>query len=282
MQNCIIAILVILSATAFAHGEIQLGISGNMNWISGSDFNSAMRGMNKLYGFWFTNIQGSLGELGSGAGLQGEAVYFFSPNVGVGLGLGAFRLAIDDRVAFLESNAPAEIRYRSKLTVMPVTLNLHYRQPLASRLRLDGYAGVGLYLSRFDLFENHIFESRPQHYTSDFKGSSREVPGLQCGVGLEFEVTRHLALFLGGGLRLAVLSPVSGRASTTLTELSLTEINTDQFGDYYYFDHLYGGESFGYIIFAQSPPVADFVRNARKAEINLSGASLSCGIRIGI
>jgi len=282
MKNCLATILMVLSAAACSYGEIQLGISGGMNWISGSDFNSAMRGMNKLYGFWFTDIQGSLHELRSAAGWQAEAVYFFSPNVGVGLSLGAFRPTTDDRVVFLEANAPGEKLFRSKLLVMPVSLNLHYRLPLASRWRIDGYAGAGLYLSRFDFFESHLFESRQQKFVSDFKGNRSAVPGLQGGIALEFQVSPHLSLFLGGGLRLAVLSPVSGHASTTFTDPSQTLTVADQPGDYYYFDHLYGEESFGYIIFAQTPPLDDFVRNARKAEISLSGASLSCGIRIGI
>ncbi len=282
MKKSLMAILIILSAAAYSYGEVQLSISGTMNWISGSDFNSAMRGMNKLYGFWFTDIQGRLTELRSAAGWQAEVVYFISSNAGLGLGVGAFRLATDDRVVFLESNFPGEKLFRSKLQVMPLSLNFHYRRPLASRWRLEGYAGAGLYLSRFDLFESHLFESRQQRYVSDFKGSSNAVPGLQAGVALEFEVSPHLALFLGGGLRLAVLSPVSGRASTTFTDSTQTIAAREQPGDYYYFDHLYGGESFGYYIYAQSPPVDDFVRNARKARISLSGISLSCGIRIGV
>ncbi len=280
MKNCLAVILIVLAAAAFSFGEIQLSFSGGMNWISGSDFNSAMRGMNKLYGFWFTNIQGTLREFRSAPGWQGEAVYFFSSKIGIGLGLGAFRLATDDRIVFLESGLPGEKRFLSKLAVWPITLSLHYRQSLTSRFRVDGYAGVGLYVSRFDHFEDHVFESRQQHYVSDFKGNSTAAPGLHCGIDLEFNVTSRVALLLGGGLRLAVLSPLSGRASTTFTDASQAETHDDRAGDYYYFDHAYGGQSFGYFIF-ESPPPADFVKSARKAGINLSGATLSGGIKFG-
>ncbi len=279
MKKATSGILIILLCAAFGYGEIQLKFSGGVNWISGSDFNAFARGQNTLFAQWYTNIQGNRTEFGSAPLFQAEAVSYFSPSLGVGLGLGAFGMSRNDKVAFTWSNEPGEIQYRSKLTVVPVTLSLHYRSRMADRLTLNGHAGLGVYLSRLDIFERHFFQSGPHHYTSDFKGDVRGTFGLQAGVGLEYELSSRLAVFISGGLRVASYRPISGQATTNLDDPSVSWSDLHQSGNYYFFDYY----SYPYMVFGQTAPVPDSeISNVRKADINLTGAIITMGVRIKI
>lgn len=77
-------------------------------------------------------------------------------------------MSTNDSIAFISEGAPGETQFRSKLTVIPVTLNLHYRHRLASRLALDGYAGFGLYLSRLTSSKRRM-SRKPFRYTTRLK-----------------------------------------------------------------------------------------------------------------
>ncbi len=280
MKKTIIGILIALLTVSLSFGEIQLKFSGGVNWISGSDFNAFARAQNALYALWYTNIQGSRTEFGPAPLFQAEAVSYFSPSLGVGLGAGILRMSVDDRMEYLESNSPGNAQFRSQLTIIPVTLNLHYRSRMSPRLALDGYAGFGIYLSRLDVFESQFWQAGPDLYTSDFKGDVRGTFGLQAGVGLEYELSSRLAVFISGGLRVASYGPINGRATTSYETPFGSQNNTNIAVDYYYFDYF----SYPYMIFGQTDPRFNNndIKNLRKAAINLSGAAFTTGIRIKI
>jgi hypothetical protein len=279
MKKAILGILVLPFISIPSFGELQLKISGGITHISGSDFNAFARGQNALFALWYTDVRGSRTEFGSAPLLQGEAVYFFSRNWGLGLGLGAFQMSPNDSLTFLSSNEPGEIQFRSMLTVIPVILNLHYRSRIAPRLALDGYAGIGVYTSRLDLFEKRLLQSGVHYFTSDFQGDFRGAFGFQGGIGIEYDLFSRFAIFFSGGLRVSSYGPISGRARINLVDPSVSQRDLRMSGDFFFFEYY----SYPYIVFGQAAPGGDEgIRNIRKAEISLSGISFSAGIRMRI
>jgi hypothetical protein len=78
-----------------------------------------------------------------------------------------------------------------------------------------------------DIFERHFYQAIPHLYTSDFNGSSRGGFGLQGGIGLEYDITSRLAVFISGGLSFSCLSlPAAPRPASCYFELELTSDDT--------------------------------------------------------
>jgi len=293
MKKVFTCLFCVLALASLGFSQFTFKFKAGMAWIDGNDYNSIITGqMNyaddvKNPG---TSVQGSFEKLKSGTNFQGELIFDVTPSFGLGLGAGYFKAGKESTVKldttfwllWIPLLWNVENTYTPKLSVIPIFLNLHYYLPVASILNIDFYGGPGYYLTSFDFtndWEWGIAGLFPQAGTETFKASKGTI-GFQGGIGLEVELAAGFGLFLDICGQYAKISELKG--DWTDKQVGFFN-NWSKSGSGYYFwyyDWQVGGKKYAWGAFAEDKPSDPSFSGVRKAAINLTGYSLSGGIKI--
>ena len=168
---------------------------------------------------------------------------------------------------------------------MPITLNLHYLIPLSSKLKIGISAGAGYYLTTLKYNYASEFGIGAQRGTETYAFQAQKgAIGCQGGLGLEFAVSGRLSIVLnangryarsarsktghGAAAAAAVSASSAPAAAMTLSGFTIG-CRTAR--------HTAGWH------FRISPrPGMQGMSNVRKARLDLTGASVTLGFKIGI
>jgi hypothetical protein len=286
MKKMIFGAALLLSAAAlFAQlpgQKFTLSARGGWGLYCGGDYNTAAEGYNDYINAFYPLGPGRYDKFRTGFNASLEGVYWFKPNMGVGLGLGWYQSSISDNpVDFDDEYFDTFYNINASVGVMPVTLNFHYQLPICRDSFLDFYFGAGLYFGCFDFHKDYEYEFYDDIGTYDFSGHTTAL-GLQGGVTFNYPIVKDKIWLFGG---------VEGR-TTSLSDFSdeWTEAGSDYMGPYggsgtghqfWVFDQLVGNEKFPLFYFGENMPTASDIQNSRKGSVGGGGISFYIGAKVG-
>lgn len=178
--------------------------------------------------------------------------------------------------------------YKPKIEVsMPVILRFYYSLLPRSKINILLNAGVGLYTGKMQEFFKLEVASPPAYIpewiTRYWETERKSSFGLQGGAGIEYLLTKRLALVAEFQVRYAAIRNFWGGQ---LNVSKYEWIYGGQIGYLYYFtkEELFLGARYADIeIFEELPEISDdFKDDFRKAVLDLSGYSFRIGLRIGL
>jgi hypothetical protein len=261
--------------------KVDLRIGGGWNYALGGDLAAGLQGQSDYIHDQYA-ATGQYKAPKSGWGGEGELILTILPRLGIGIGAGYLRHVQESQIAYASSSISITEKVKPDISVIPVTLNVHYLLPLSAKLRLDIHGGAGYYLAtwnwtcRMDL--SLLGYSGYDEYT--FRASKGGI-GVQVGFGLEWEFASHIALVLG----------VTGRTVSIDSFLgSWTEKGDGDFWQFsdsgndhfaWYYDWQVGSKTYGQLAFQPSQPAGSTASNVRTAKLDLSGFTATLGFKIG-
>jgi tetratricopeptide (TPR) repeat protein len=256
-------------------GGLRLYLTGGLLYGLLSDYNDVVDGRNLYAQDALTNVSGLWEKMHMAVNIGGELAFFFSPNFGLGLGLNYSTFGKDNTISgdlllWPSGHITFTSAFKPSLSVVPVTLNLHYLAPIVSKLNLDLSGGVGFYLVTFDLETHDAAETLKTDYT--FKSSKGGI-GLQAGLGLEMEASPNVAILLKATGRLASISGFMGE----WTRVS-NAIGNGSGSDYYIW--YLTSNSYPWYDFGAVPPSNPAYSGVREFTLNLTGFSVVVGLKL--
>jgi len=265
-----------------ASASVSIKLKGGAFYAAASEYNAGWQGVTDAA--VLASFTGPYHPIHFGPEIGAEMIFSLGGGFGLGLGAGWQRATQESTLVSVLPIVTYTDIIAPSITTIPLVLNLHYEWSLSRSLTLDTYAGVGYCLSTFrqefhtntdylDSRENDVFTAHP----SAFRG--------QAGIALDFEIARNIGLFIQAEGCLATLTDISGETMSynsyafgswttgpdpaSLWTYTLTETPKMVYPEI--------------AVSAVAPSSSgneEKISDVRKARFDLSGASLSAGIRI--
>ncbi len=262
--------------------KFTLKVNGGYGRISGGDLTTIAEGLNEQL-MDIARVAGATtsGEIGNakwGHELEGEFIYNITDRFGVGLGVGYIRKSIIRRAELqVGTLARVSFEWEPVYKVVPITLSGYYTLPIASKMNAYFKAGGGYYFATWDYKireENELFGIT---LWSENEGTAKDSGfGFHGGVGLEYSISQSFALFVEG----------TGRY-VNLKNWDVDNLYRDAFGSqkdtgtFWYLEEYEEATSKYYpsLELGDEEPSGPGIKNARKAEISLSGVVFKFGVK---
>lgn len=286
------AILLFLVSSGFSQ-QSSITVSGGIGFATGGDLNKTIKGVSN-YRLDIFEASGELKPVNSGMNFNIEFMYHFNPNFGLGLGVGYFRGSKASGPSSYTANieipgylTPATLASDYSITptvsAIPITLNLHYFLPVGPKLNFDLYAGGGYYLTMLDFrsteFASLTISDSALSLTEDFTfNATKGGPGLQAGIGFEFEVAPTVAIVFNAFGRYASVSGFKGK----YTYKDRGDVTLDESGSDYTFwsyDEKRDSKIYTQYDFYNEETSGTDISNVKEATIDLTGFVATLGIR---
>jgi opacity protein-like surface antigen len=263
--------------------KFTLKLSGSYGSISGGDLNGIFNGINELLRdvarLSGATIRGELENAKWGFEFDEELIYNITDRVGLGLGVGYIRKSVASQSELRIGNlARFTFGWEPVFKAVPVVLSGHYHLPIASKLNAFARAGAGYYFATLDYKTLEESELYGNTIWSENEGTAKKSGlGFQGGLGLEYDVSGRLALYV----------EASGR-SVSLKDWDVKNMNRNPYGNqeftgtFWYADEydVDTGKYYPTLELGDKAPSGPSIKNARKAEISLSGMAFKMGVII--
>jgi len=269
---------VLLSAAA-AFPAVSVKLTGGAVFLFGNDYTAGVRGTYDSLKANYENVTGSPRSLTFGTLGAAEVIIPLDEMLSLGVGAGVIQASADKEFGYSWWTYAGTESFAPRLTLVPVTINMHYLRPLGKALDVDVFAGAGAYLMRFRS------ESRS---TSSFFGydvrktfSAQEaIFGLQLGIALELRLFPHAALVLQSEGRVAKSKYVKG--DWTVEESWLLGSRRSEGTDalFWAYSKTDAAGTYRQAEFSVAEPSDAAYENVRKGTLDISGISASAGIKI--
>ncbi|MCJ7564095.1 MAG: outer membrane beta-barrel protein [Candidatus Aminicenantes bacterium] len=274
--------LLVIAGFGFC-GTFAIKLGSGLGYISGGDFAKGIRGWSDYYAAEYNSLRGEFLAPRSGMNLGGEVIYYFKPNMGLGLGVGYARYAKDSEASYDLGYASSTEQFKAKISVIPITANFHYLLPLLPKLTLDLTAGVSYNIAKLSWDYMRDFTLLGYSGTDQFTYSAtRGGIGLQAGAGAEYELSSAISVVLNVTARYASIAKFQGdwteRGSGNIWDFSDSGSETYA----WYFDWKFNETTYPQIVFQNEKPTGTTVSNARYARLGLTGLVATLGIKIGL
>ncbi len=280
------AIIAAAVLPAFAQEQVSFKLLGGLAWIQGDDYNRGVLGETRYAAGTSASMSGRYKELKNGGDLQFEIVNYWGSHLGVGIGGGYYRLTNTSGISGTAPASDPTYEYTSsftpKISAIPLYVNVHYRTRLAPRIGLDVFAGPVFQVVEVN-FKREATSSLDSLSETETFNASRASLGAQAGLSCEVRLFRGVSLVLDAFYRAAKISKIKGNwfLSTTTESSGTTTSSSDSYSLWTYRDTGAGGhDRIG--LFDENGPTGEFVSEARKAEIKLSGPALLIGFKFAL
>lgn len=283
------ATLWLLTSAGFSQ-ESVIKLSGGLGFASGGDLNKTIKGVSDLRRD-LDAAAGGLEPLHWGMNFEVEFIHCFTPNIGLGMGVGYFWASRESGPSSSEFDIPgvftmgSQYSIKPKISAVPITLNVHYFLPAGSKLSFDFHAGIGYYLTRLDfsgqdVLHDSFFDQISEHWTEDTTFSSTKGGlGVQAGVGLEFVVAPRLAIVCDVFGRWASVSGFKGRYTYKESgDYTWEESASDYY--FWFYEEKFDGSTYAQYDFYSEKPEGEGIVNSRKGSVDLTGFGITLGLRI--
>ena len=284
MRKAVLFLSILFIAAAAAYPQlISFKLTGGLTWINGDDYNKGVAGRNQYIRDTTTTMSGAYKGLTRGLNLLGEIIVHTRSHWAVGFGGGYYRLGIESAVtsqgALADKPFDFASTFKPKLSVIPLTINLHYFTRLASKAKLDLYAGPLFQVVQFSFENPSTMSINAVSQTVTYTASQTSF-GFQAGLGLSYDLMSGVALIVDGGYRYGEATNLMGNWAALGTSATGT-INSSSAEHYAWaYDYAPAGKYSLLDFFDKNGPTGEFISNARKADIRLSGVTASAGLRI--
>jgi hypothetical protein len=257
-------------------------LSGGLDYASGGDLAAGIQGQSD----YLNTEYGTTGEYKIprlGLNFAGEIIFFLRPHLGIGIGAGYLHHVQESQITYDVSDIAATETIKPTISVVPITLNIHFLVPVSSKVTLDLSAGPGYYFATFkwDYRMDLSLLGYSGYDAYAFKANKGGL-GFQGGVGLEFAFSPRLAL---------VVSILGRYASIDKFQGSWTDKGGGDFWEFddsgndhsaWYYEWQVGGKSYGQLAFQSGQPSGTTVGNPRPAKLGLTGFVAAIGFKIGL
>jgi hypothetical protein len=270
--------ILLLTASAFAQFPDQ-----KFSLTFGTGWGLFCGGYNDYIDAFYSGGAGRYKKFRTGFNAGLEGVYWFQPNMGVGLGVGWYQSSFSDNPVDFEAG-PYSYRYNitSSVDVVPVALNFHYRMPLCEHSLLEFFFGPGLYFGCFDFHKDYEYDYYDEQGAYDFHGSTTAL-GLQGGAAVTFPIVKDKLWFFGGVEgRTTSLKNFKDEWSDVGRFLGSSYSDSGTGHQFWAFDSTAAGKTFPLFYFGEEKPAGTGVKNARAGSIGGGGLQLKIGIRAGL
>ena len=267
---------VLFSASAYGSDlGFNLRLYGGLNYLSGGEFNTGLKGFNDYQGEYFqffglTHAGGEYNPVHRGMDIGGDLIFQITPALGIGIGAGYVQGNNDSTISY--GPVPAGMTTAAELSAVPLRLSVFYTLLTGSAIRINLHAGLSYYLAAMS------FDFRPYspgswvQYSADADGGGL---GFHGGLGVELKLSQTVAIFLEGQGRYARLGGFEGKGTISNSLGGSVSAN----GTVYSFTMNQGllGYFPGIFVFSTAPS-GTFYSNVREAKIDFSGFSAVAGI----
>jgi opacity protein-like surface antigen len=283
MKKVFLGLAITLWTAAAAPAQlVSFQLTGGLTWINGDDYNQGLTGLNRYLQDTSSSLAGAYELLDSGLNVQVEIINWFTPHIGVGLGGGYYRVSRENTVSGggLASGMPYDFRstYSARVSAIPFFLNLHVLVRPLPMLSLDVFAGPVFQVVQFN-FENPMTLSLDSTNQVETFTASQTSLGGQAGLGLNFDLFPGVSLVAAGGYRFGRVSNLQGNWSVLGTS-ALGPINlSSSVYDLWYYEFTQGATYPRFGFFDDNGPSGAGISGARRADINLSGLTVSAGVK---
>jgi len=250
---------------------VQISFSGGGNFFFGGDLNKGAQGLADLYEDLLSaqrNGEVRPAHLSYIAG--GELIIRLHPSVFLGIGADYFKGKKESQVEFIKGSASYVFTTCPKIQAIPIKLTISYFPVPSFYIK----SGIEYYFAQCTYYY-HI-------QTGDFwekregKSNAQEA-GLMGGLGFVQKVSSHVSVFLEGTGRYAKIRGFKG----THTIEDSTGFSFSEEGTLYIYQGQISEENTYPLLFIRKKrPAEAGVLNPALAMIDLSGFSLTAGIRI--
>jgi opacity protein-like surface antigen len=259
--------------TGFKPG-FSLRLYGGLNYLKGGDLNTGLKGFCDSAIDEYSTIgyshSGEYQDMHWGAAAGGELVFQFSPNFGLGVGVGYSQAAKSSAITLTRNQTDTYI-FKPRASAVPIRVEAIFFLPLSDVFRISLSAGPEYYLAsvRADIRREY-----PAAWSEWNQEADGQAVGFQGGIGLEIRLSSRISLLIEGKGRYAKIKEFKG-TNIFSTDSGYQE---KQEGTLYYWIDNYTFKPFPYIFVESSFPSDPWQQDARKAEVDFSGGSIQGGI----
>jgi opacity protein-like surface antigen len=294
MKRISILLVIIVLLGFFCVGDVHAGgpikgfslkLAGGSGTFSGGDMNDFFSDFNlqaertaELLGL---ALDGTIEDLNWGPEFEVEFIAHLSKNLALGLGVGYIYRKNESAVELNILNVFSQsVMVNPKLTAVPITLNVYYNLPVATNLDIIAKAGLGYYFGsgQYEIREESHLLGLTSYWEIDAGTATSKGFGFQGGIGIEYKLSKSVALILEGNGRYANLDGWKGENKFT----NSTGQSSTESVDWFYFEELddVTGSYYRNLFISETAPGGPGTRNVRQANISYSGISLRLGIKI--
>lgn len=276
MKKFVLCLLLCVFMAMVGYGEklaVKLNLGGT--YLMGGDYSKWMTGFRdyelSVLGASETFVD-SMKKLNLGYEFGAEMLYNFSPSLAIGIEAGYLSASVTSHLERTWHNYKWTVN--PTLSAIPLTLNIHYFKPIGKKIKLQAMAGAGVFLANYEM--NYIIEDTAYPYSGTWSPDSQAVFGAKAGIGIEYPISKKLALTFDVNGRFATVEGFSGPYEGIRKGLPYSGIGTQYF---YYYD---AEGKYPLLGVFDSEPSGDHYNNLRLARYSLSGVSLLVGVKINL
>jgi hypothetical protein len=266
----LLLVLALLPGKADAQMRMGFKAYGGLAYLGGGDLNTGGAG----FGEFIEDLLGSYpydGEFAPvhlGMNFGGEFLLQFSPNMGVGLGVGYISAAKESEIEPSPAISGVDFLWSPKVSAIPITASFYYYLPSGGNLKIFFNLGLGYYLAKTD-FEYHWAFFGPINWDAATTGGGL---GFHGGLGLEYSMTPMIGIIAEIKGRYAAFSNFEGSVEWTYPGSS----GSDTFeGPLWIGDLTFGSLRWTWLWIDEVEPALGGVK---KAKVDFSGFSFVIGI----
>ena len=275
---CLVSVVAfVLTGTASGQGlSLKVRLYGGMNYLSGGDLNDGLEGMMKYEGDWAQTLgytfSGQFNGAHGGPTFGGDFILQITPLFGIGLGTGYLGASRESKFTLTTPVMNATETITPDLHAVPLKLSFFLSFP-SGAITVSLHAGLGYYIATAsgNWRRDEIDGWTNNHYEVESKGGI----GFHGGLGLEFNISSHFAVFLEAQGQYASLS---GFEATYLFTSSFGATATTSGKLYYIEGDLLDGQYYPWLILETTPPSGPGYRTVREAKVDFSGGEIVAGI----
>ncbi|MFQ6082673.1 MAG: SH3 domain-containing protein [Candidatus Aminicenantia bacterium] len=258
--------------------------SGGMGYLSGGDINTYLKSQ---VDYWDdrtnVNVDGEFKPVHIGFDLKGEVIVNFTPQLGMGFGVGYLSASKESTVENTWGTwfpTTYEDTAKQKVSAIPITFSVYFGLPMGDMMSLTANAGIGYYLGTVNWNYNYESDDGLEKYKESWKGKSNAL-GLHGGLGLEFNFSPNMAFVIEGVGRYAQLKGLTGDLDWEQDFFGSHSNGTEKDVTLWSFDwrSTVTGKEYPWLGFDDDKPGGSNLSNVREAKINLSSVSVRAGIK---
>jgi len=283
MKRFVLPVLLMLAVVSagMAQSRVSFQLTGGLNYASGGDL---ARGLKCQSAFLLDEFAAE-GELASplwGFQFAGEFLYHVNDRFALGIGAGYFEHMKQTRASYSVAIIDIQETVTPKYKIIPILANLHYAFPWFGPIKVDLFAGAGLYLAGLDYTYREDFSLLGFNASAiyEFNGSKAGL-GVQGGLNLEWVIDPKFSLILSLTGRLASVAGISGDWTDTGSGDFESYFDSGLGHQIWFYKWDSGLQIYDQIVFQEEEPVEDSeISEVRPARLGLSGFTAALGFKI--
>lgn len=229
------------------------------------------------------DFDGGFEETKSGMDLGGELFFNFTPQIGIGVGVGFIQAAGEESgISVGSSLAGLEFSATPKISAIPILMTFHFGIPIGNLMDILASAGGGLYLGTVQFDTGMRINLLGQWAQIDTAWTAKSNAfGFHGGLGFAFHLGNFIDLVLDISGRLVNFTKLTADADWVGTDSfggGGSGTDTDQ--TLWYLEVEESGTWYPQVLLDDTKPSVSNVRNVEEAVVGLSGLSLQLGIKI--